>query len=294
VKDVSQQLIQDRIRDLRENTDFVSTLFESLIGYAIIAADFDGNIIAYNEGAHQIYGYASEEIIGQQNMEIFFPKDFVEAGKLQQVIDDLMGKGRVSFEGEKVRKGGERFPAQVLFTLTKDRGGRVVGFVEIVGDLTERKRAEEAEAQARASAERIEQLERELRSLEQLSAPPSTAVTAQLYDAVPLRESVPDTFNELVQRYGELMNLTLEQRAHKAEHDISGELRSIGERLGLLRAGPRDVVEIHSNALKGKTSVVTPQRAQGYVEEGRLMVLELMGYLAAFYRTCAAGDKRET
>jgi PAS domain S-box-containing protein len=294
MKDISQQLIQDRIRDLRENTDFVATLFESLIGYAIIAADFDGNIIAYNEGAHQIYGYAPEEIIGQQNVEIFFPKDFIEAGALQRVIDDLMGKERVSFEGEKVRKGGECFPAQVLFTLTKDRSGRVVGFVEIVGDLTERKRAEEAEAQARASAERIEQLERELRSLERLSAPPSTAVTAQPFGEAPLRESVPDTFNELVQRYADLMGLTLEQRAHNAEHDISGELRSIGERLGFLRAGPRDVVEIHSNALRGKTKVVTPQRAQAYVEEGRLMVLELMGYLASYYRTYAAGAKRET
>ena len=291
MKDVSQQLIQDRIKDLRENTDFVATLFESLVGYAIIAADFDGNVIAYNEGARQIYGYTPQEIIGQQNMEVFFPKDFIAAGALQRVIDDLMGKGRVSFEGEKVRKGGERFPAQVLFTLTKDRGGRVVGFVEIVGDLTERKRAEEVEARARASAERIEQLERELRSLERLSAPPSTAVSAQLHSVTPLRESVPDVFSDLVQHYGGLMDLALEQRAYKAEHDISGELRSISERLGLLRAGPRDAVEIHSHALKGKTKVVTTQKAQAYVEEGRLMVLELMGYLTAFYRTYAAVPK---
>jgi len=295
MKDVSQQLIQDRIRDLRENTDFVATLFESLVGYAIIAADFDGNIIAYNEGARQIYGYTPQEIIGQQNMEIFFPKDFIEAGALQRVIDDLMGKERVSFEGEKIRKSGERFPSQVLFTLTKDRSGRVVGFIEIVEDLTERKRAEEAEAQARASAERIEQLERELHSLERLSAPPSTAVTAQLHSVAPLRESVPDTFNELVQRYTDLMDLAREQRAYKAEHDISGELRSISERLGLLRAGPRDVVEIHSNALKRKTNVVTTRKAQAYVEEGRLMVLELMGYLASYYRTYVAGNiKRKT
>ena len=72
-------LIQDRIKYLRDNTDFVSTLFESLIGYAVIASDFDGNIIAYNEGAHQIYGYAPEEIIGKKSIEIFFPKEFIGA-----------------------------------------------------------------------------------------------------------------------------------------------------------------------------------------------------------------------
>jgi len=60
-----KQLIQERVRNLRENTDFVSTLLESLIGYAIIAADFDGNIIAYNEGARLIYGYDQEEVIGE-------------------------------------------------------------------------------------------------------------------------------------------------------------------------------------------------------------------------------------
>jgi len=143
MRNTSQQLVQDRIEELRENTDFVSTLFESLTGYAIIAADFDGNVIAFNEGACQIYGYAPEEVIGRQSIEIFFPEEFIEAGKLQEIIDDLIEKERYSYEGEKVRKNGEVFPAQILFTLTKDRNGKVVGFIEIVADLTERKRAEE-------------------------------------------------------------------------------------------------------------------------------------------------------
>ena len=123
VKETSNLLVQERIRELRENTDFVSTLMESLIGYAIIAADFDGNIIAFNEGAGQIYGYAPEEVIGKQGVEIFFPREFIEAGKLQQIVNELIEKGRFSCEGEKVRKNGESFPAQILFTLTRDRSG---------------------------------------------------------------------------------------------------------------------------------------------------------------------------
>ena len=150
----SQQLIQDRIKELRENTDFVNSLLESLVGYAIIAADFDGNIIAYNQGAYQIYGYAPEEVIGKQTIEIFFPRDFIEAGKLQEIIDYLIEKGRFSYEGEKVRKNRERFPAQILFTLTKDKFSKVVGFIEIVADLSERKKAEvrlkESESKFRA------------------------------------------------------------------------------------------------------------------------------------------------
>ncbi|MFC2069925.1 nitrogen regulation protein NR(II) [Chloroflexota bacterium] len=143
MKETSNLLVQERIRELRENTDFLSTLLDSLIGYAIIAADFDGNIIAYNEGARQIYGHASEEVIGKQSIEIFFSKEFIKAGKLQEIIDGLIEKGRFSYEGEKVRGNGESFPAQILFTLTKDKSGKVVGFIEIVEDLTERKKMQE-------------------------------------------------------------------------------------------------------------------------------------------------------
>ena len=278
-------LVQDRIRYLRESTDFVATLFESLIGYAIIAADFDGNIIAFNEGAHQILGYAPEEIIGKQNIEIFFPEDFIEAGGLQQIIDDLIAKERYSYEGEKVRKNGDRFPAQILFTLTKDKDGKVVGFIEIVEDLTERKRAEEMEA--RAKADRIEQLERELRSLDRISGSPGSAVTAKTFGLMPLREGQPDTFNDLVQGYADLMDLALEERAYKIEHNTSETIRSLAEQLGFLKAGPRDIVEIHTSALKTKSSGATFQKAQAYAEEGRPMVLELMGYLAAYYRVRA-------
>lgn len=129
--------------ELLKDTDFVYTIFENLVEYAVVAADFDGNIIAFNEGARQIYGYAPEEVIGKQNIDIMFPPELIEEGTLQTIINDLINKGRFSSEGEKVRKYGERFPAQILFTLTKDNMGKMVGFVEIVSDLTDRKQAEQ-------------------------------------------------------------------------------------------------------------------------------------------------------
>src|SRR6202790_3726723 len=160
MNDRCERLIQDRISNLSENTDFTATLFESLIGYAIIAADFDGNILAYNEGARQIYGYDPEEIVGKKNTDIFFPHDFIEAGYFQQAIDVLLETGRFAYEGEKVRKDGDRFPAQIFFTLTKDKTGKVVGFVEIVQDLTERKRAE---AELRSHRDLLARANQELR-----------------------------------------------------------------------------------------------------------------------------------
>jgi PAS domain S-box-containing protein len=283
MKETSIQLVQDRIKELRENTDFVSTLLESLVGYAIIAADFDGNIIAYNEGARQIYGYAPEEIIGQQTIEIFFPAEFIQAGKLQEIIDSLIKIGSFSFEGEKVTKGGKSFSAQILFTLTKNRDGKVVGFIEITADLTERKKVEEANL-------RIGQLEQELKSLARVSPPKRTSVTAQSFGLQPLEQSSPDLFKQLVRRYEDLTDLALEQRAYRVQHEIPAKLQDMAEELVFYKAGPRDVVEIHTRALKNKTaSAVNSVRAQAYIEEGRMMLLQLMGHLASQYRIYSMG-----
>ena len=292
MKSQREQLVQERIKELREDTNFISALFESLVGYAIIAADFDGNVLAFNEGARQIYGYAPEEIIGKQSIELFLPNDFIDGGGLQRIIDTLTREGRVSCEEERIRQDGERFPAQSLYTTTKDKFGRVVGFIEIVEDLTERKKAEQAEAEAKANAEKVEQLEKEIRFLEQFAGSSSTTVTAQAFGLAPLREGFPAAFDELVQRYGDLMDLSLEQTAYKVEHNIPEQLTAIAEELGAFRTGPRDVVEIHRAALDKKTKEIPVQKAQAYIEEGRLMVLELMGYLVSYYRRLSLGARR--
>ena len=142
-KDLSRQSPQDRAAYLRENADLVATILEGLPGHAVIAADFEGNVLIYNDGARQIYGYTPEEITGKQNIKLFFPGEFIDAGKLPRLITSLRKKGKLSWEGEMVRKDGERFPARVRLSLIKDKRGRALGFMETVEDTTVRKQAEE-------------------------------------------------------------------------------------------------------------------------------------------------------
>ncbi|MDJ0581711.1 response regulator [Crocosphaera sp.] len=111
-----------------------------------------------------------------------------------------------------------------------------------------------------------------------------TSVTARLFGAYPLQESLPDVFDELVETYGKLLELALEQRIYKVDYNISEKLRNLGEKLGFLKASPRDTIEIHTKVLKEKSKDASIAKAQAYVVEGRLMILELMGYLASFYR----------
>jgi DNA-binding NarL/FixJ family response regulator len=126
--------------------------------------------------------------------------------------------------------------------------------------------------------------EQEILGLRQIADTAKTQITAKLFGLSLLRESSPEIFQEIVQQYGDLMDLSMEQRAYKVEHNISEQLRNMGEQLGFLKASPRDIVDIHTEVLKQKTQKSNPIKAQAYVSEGRLMVLELMGYLASYYR----------
>ena len=133
--------------------------------------------------------------------------------------------------------------------------------------------------------EQQKQQEVEIKGLEQFNNSfASTNITSRMFGSQPIRESIPDIFQELVEDYGKLLDLALEQNAYRVEHNINEQLISLAEKLGFFKATPRDVVAIHTNALKLKNKNVLPAKAQAYIVEGRLMVLELMGYLTSYYR----------
>jgi DNA-binding response OmpR family regulator len=158
----------------------------------------------------------------------------------------------------------------------------------------ERRRAErelaarvEVEIQLRALREAEARRLAELRAVERLAAPAErryAEATARTFGLRPLGEAAPERFAELVEQYGQLLDRALEQRAYKVDHHVSDALRGLADELGFLRAGPRDVVELHTAALRGRIGPATPQRAQAYVEEARVAILELMGHLVAYYR----------
>lgn len=52
----------------------------------------------------------------------------------------------------------------------------------------------------------------------------------------------------------------------------------------------RDLIEVHLQAMRDRSQHNTPKKLQAYFEEGRLLLLELMGHLASYYRSMAAGE----
>ncbi|HVU22680.1 MAG TPA: response regulator [Opitutus sp.] len=126
---------------------------------------------------------------------------------------------------------------------------------------------------------------REIEGIDRLSTPAATNVTARIYSGSPLRENAPDEFKASVAEYYDLLGLALEQRIFQSGTDCSERLRELALQLGFLRGGPRDVVEIHTTALKKRLRDVPPPKARAFLEEGRIAVLELMGHLTSYYRS---------
>ena len=129
-----------------------------------------------------------------------------------------------------------------------------------------------------------QQHQAELASLETLANYIQPSITARMFASSTLKEMIPDLFSELTATYAQLLDLSLEEKIFKIDHDISGDLRTLAAKLGFLKASPRDIVDLHTKALKKKCDNVNLAKVQAYVDEGRLRLLELMGYLTSYYR----------
>lgn len=135
-----------------------------------------------------------------------------------------------------------------------------------------------------AQLKQQQQQREEFASLEIFANSIQPSITARMFASEALKESIPEVFAELSEKYGQLLDLALEERAFRVNHDISEQLRELASKLGFFKASPRDVVDIHTKALKKKTQNINFAKIQAYVDEGRLRLLELMGYLTSYYR----------
>jgi len=120
---------------------------------AIISVDEQQHIILYNRGAKEIFGYTTDEILGE-HLDILIPGPFRDAHRdhlrgfgVAPASSRLMGeRGEISGR----RKSGEVFPAEASMSRLDIEGqGRM--YTVVLRDVTERVRA--AEELARSNAE---------------------------------------------------------------------------------------------------------------------------------------------
>ncbi|NJN45670.1 MAG: response regulator [Candidatus Competibacteraceae bacterium] len=145
---------------------------------------------------------------------------------------------------------------------------------------------------ALAETQERERQHQEFSRFAKLSQTGALPISARSFGQCSLQEINPELFAALLQKYSLVLDWSLEQVAYKVEHPISEEIHNLAQQLGFIGAGPRDVVDIHMTTLKAKVKDATPQRAQAYSQEGKLLAFELMGKLVSYYRIRAVGTIR--
>jgi len=134
---------------------------------------------------------------------------------------------------------------------------------------------------------------REVRSVERLSAPVSPQITSQYYAGFSLRDAYPAEFETLTASYRGLLARCLEERIYQTSGKVAARVPEMAAEFALLRSGPRDVLDVHMAALTKALKEEPRNRSQALLEEGRILVLNLMGHLAAFYRNYYPASARK-
>ncbi len=145
--------VSKRTQDLADSERRFRLMVESVVDYAIFMLDAGGRVASWNAGAQRISGYAAEEIIGT-HFSRFYPREDLERRKPESELDLARAEGRYEEEGWRVRKDGSTYWANVVITAVRDDTGALLGFAQVVRDLTERNRVEAELIRAKVSAER--------------------------------------------------------------------------------------------------------------------------------------------
>lgn len=149
------ETIQVRDRELRELARFQHTLVESA-AYGIVSCDSNGIITSFNAAAERLLGYSADEIVGVETPVLWHdPAEVAErARQLSEELGEPISPGFDVFSARSrrglpderewtlIRKDGSRLPALLSISALNDEEGTFTGFVGLVNDLTEHKRAE--------------------------------------------------------------------------------------------------------------------------------------------------------
>jgi len=111
---------------------------------AIIHITLDQKIVLWNTAAENLFGYSSNEIIGQ-SVDIIIPKKYLAAHK--KGIERFVRTGKAKLIGKTVeieakRKDGSLFPIEI--SLSVEKNDENITFTSIIRDITKRKQTEKS------------------------------------------------------------------------------------------------------------------------------------------------------
>jgi len=133
----AEALLVENERKYRELVEHANSI--------ILRWNAEGRITFLNEFGQQFFGYSAEEIVGSHVVGTIVPTTESSGRDLGRLMEEILENPQV-FEqniNENVRRNGERVWISWTNRIVRDAEGRVVEFLSIGTDITERRRAEE-------------------------------------------------------------------------------------------------------------------------------------------------------
>jgi PAS domain S-box-containing protein len=138
----------------------------------IVSLDLTGVFTFVSHSVAELTGYVETDLLGRTARRFLTPDDY---GRVRRAYADLLSRpagAGAPMEFQFRRKDGEWIWLQVNPQVARDTEGRLVGFIDVARDVTERRAMEdeleraraEAEAAARAKAEFLANMSHELRT----------------------------------------------------------------------------------------------------------------------------------
>jgi len=147
-----ERRVEERTAELGDSEGRLRAVLDSAVE-AIVTIDEMGVIQTANPATTALFGYASDELVGQ-NVSVLMPSPHREghdnylARYLETGVAKIIGVGR---ELEARRRDGTSFPIDL--SVAESRGGDRREFTGIMRDITERRRAEEELLLAKEAAD---------------------------------------------------------------------------------------------------------------------------------------------
>jgi two-component system, cell cycle sensor histidine kinase and response regulator CckA len=106
---------------------------------AILVRDLEDRILFWNKGAENIYGWSSNEAVGQNAREMLFKEKLPQFEQAREILHE---RGEWAGELEQVTRSGELITVEGRWTLVRDDSGQPQSVLVINTNITERKKIE--------------------------------------------------------------------------------------------------------------------------------------------------------
>ena len=143
-------------REFEEQLRYHASLLEN-VSDAVVSTDLDLRILSWNRGAEEMYGWRSEEVIGKSLGEV--TQTVIEPEERAHNISNVIEHG--IWEGEiiQMHRSGSRLNIHNVGTPIRDYHGKIVGYVAVNRNITERKQAEQQRMELAVERERVKILQ---------------------------------------------------------------------------------------------------------------------------------------